>query len=89
MKRNYFNYKKIRDKYLLTNDLGRYIFLTKDEFCGLSLINLIHRKNLQAGLRMNIFFMKAALMILWRKQAQNSGSTEEIFFREHRCTSLY
>ena len=32
MKRNYFNYKKIRDKYLLTNDLGRYIFLTKDEF---------------------------------------------------------
>ena len=32
MKRNYFNYKKIKDKYLLTNDLGRYIFLTKDEF---------------------------------------------------------
>lgn len=31
-KKNYFNYKQIRDKYLLTNDLGRYVFLTKEEF---------------------------------------------------------
>ena len=32
MKKNYFNYKQMRDKYLLTNDLGRYVFLTKEEF---------------------------------------------------------
>ena len=30
MKKNYFNYKVINDKYLLTNDLGRYIFLSED-----------------------------------------------------------
>lgn len=28
---NYFNYKKFKDKYLITNDLGRFEFLTKDE----------------------------------------------------------
>lgn len=32
MKKNYFNYKVINDKYLLTNDLGRYIFLSEDQF---------------------------------------------------------
>lgn len=31
MKRNYFNYKPFRDRYLLTNDLGRYVFLTKEQ----------------------------------------------------------
>lgn len=30
MKKNYFNYKQVNDKYLLTNDIGRYVFLTKD-----------------------------------------------------------
>ena len=31
MKKNFFNYKKIGDKYLLTNDLGRYMYLSKEE----------------------------------------------------------
>lgn len=31
MKKNYFNYTRIKDKYLLTNDLGRYVFLSKEE----------------------------------------------------------
>ena len=29
---NYFNFTKFKDKYLITNDLGRYLFLTTDEF---------------------------------------------------------
>ena len=29
---NYFNFKRIRNQYLLTNDLGRYIFVTPDQF---------------------------------------------------------
>lgn len=29
---NYFNFKKFRDKYLLTNDLGNFLFLSEDEF---------------------------------------------------------
>lgn len=32
---NYFNYKKFQNKYLLTNDLGNYLFATKDELKSL------------------------------------------------------
>lgn len=32
MKMNYFNFKKIEGKYLLTNDLGSYLFVTPTEF---------------------------------------------------------
>ena len=31
-KLNYFNFKENKDNYLLTNDLGKYIFIDKDEF---------------------------------------------------------
>lgn len=31
-KKNYFNFKQMNDKYLLTNDTGRFLFLNKDEF---------------------------------------------------------
>jgi uncharacterized protein len=39
MKLNYFNYKKIDGKYLLTNDFGKFIFLTEEDF-----ENLLQRK---------------------------------------------
>ncbi|MCH5138433.1 radical SAM protein, partial [Clostridiaceae bacterium UIB06] len=29
---NYFNFSKFKDKYLLTNDLGNYIFLSEEQF---------------------------------------------------------
>ena len=32
MKKNFFNYGEMRQKVLLTNDLGRYVFLSKEEF---------------------------------------------------------
>lgn len=32
MKKNFFNYREMRQKVLLTNDLGRYVFLSKEEF---------------------------------------------------------
>ena len=32
---NYFNFKRVNDKYLLTNDLGKYIFATQDELHAL------------------------------------------------------
>lgn len=31
-KLNYFNFKKLNDEYLLTNDAGKFVFLTKNEF---------------------------------------------------------
>lgn len=32
MKKNFFNYKEMGQKVLLTNDLGRYVFLSREEF---------------------------------------------------------
>ena len=32
MKKNFFNYREMGQKVLLTNDLGRYVFLSKEEF---------------------------------------------------------
>lgn len=32
---NYFNFKKMNDKYLITNDLGRYMFVSQDELKSL------------------------------------------------------
>ncbi|MBX4271121.1 His-Xaa-Ser system radical SAM maturase HxsB [Clostridium estertheticum] len=32
IKRNYFNYKQMGDKYLLTNDLGKFVFINEEEF---------------------------------------------------------
>jgi len=32
MKSNYYNFKKYKDKYLLTNEEGKYIFLSEEEF---------------------------------------------------------
>lgn len=32
MRLNYFNFEKIKDQILLTNDMGRYLFLTEDDF---------------------------------------------------------
>lgn len=35
MKLNYFNFEKLGDRYLLTNDLGVYYFMKEDDFSGL------------------------------------------------------
>ena len=32
MKKNFFNYREMGQKVLLTNDLGRYLFLSREEF---------------------------------------------------------
>ena len=34
-KLNYFNFKNKQNKYLLTNDVGEYIFLEKEDFAKL------------------------------------------------------
>lgn len=37
---NYFNFKRMGEKFLLTNDFGRYIFLSAEEFRNLYIENL-------------------------------------------------
>ena len=34
---NYFNFKRFHDKYLITNDFGRYMFVEPDQFKALIL----------------------------------------------------
>ena len=32
MKLNYFNFKEFGDRFLMTNDFGQYIFVSKEDF---------------------------------------------------------
>ncbi len=45
-KLNYFNFKEKENNYLITNDIGKYAFLSKDEFN-----NLIQKKELNENLK--------------------------------------
>ena len=40
MKTNFFNFRRYKDRYLLTNDFGRYAFVSKEELNGLIYGNL-------------------------------------------------
>lgn len=51
---NYFNFKRLEDQYLLTNDAGRFIFLKPDEFKTLMQNNTIEGA-LSEGLERNFF----------------------------------
>lgn len=55
MKKNYFNYKQVNDKYLLTNDIGRYVFLTKDQFYRFLMDKLESEEEITAALKENYF----------------------------------
>ena len=46
MKLNYFNFKKFKDKILLTNDFGRYVFVNKDDFQHILALQIEENTNL-------------------------------------------
>ena len=51
----YFNYKRINSKYLLTNDLGRYIFLTPSQFRELLEKSSVKDEKVRERLKKNAF----------------------------------
>lgn len=55
MKKNYFNYQMIGDKYLLTNDIGRYIFLTKQQFSDFMKNQIDDKSEIYARLKQQYF----------------------------------
>lgn len=55
MKKNFFNYKKIGDKYLLTNDLGRYMYLSKEELYRMLTDQIDEEEELSQRLREKFF----------------------------------
>lgn len=60
MKKNYFNYTQVKDKYLLTNDLGRYMFLTKNELLRLIMDRLDPEEELTLRLKEQYFLYEGS-----------------------------
>ena len=61
---NYFNFKRIRNQYLLTNDLGRYIFITPDQFRELMEQGTVSDPIIDNRLRKNAFIFDSSVEAL-------------------------
>lgn len=55
---NYFNFKKMKDNYLLTNDAGKHVFLTENEFQDLIAERIKPNTNLYTKLANEYFITK-------------------------------
>lgn len=80
MKKNYFNYSKFKDKYLITNDLGRYSFLTKQEMYNLLLNNIQPESGLYQELKDKYFIYDNSDL----EFVERAGYE----FRNYRCNLL-
>ena len=58
---NYFNFKKIKNQYLLTNDLGRYIFITPNQFRELIGKGVVSEPVIGNRLRKNAFVFDSSV----------------------------
>lgn len=91
---NYFNFKKIRDKYLITNDFGRYDFLKADEFEALVRENYSPEGELSRRLEEKYFVYHSSRLAFTEKvihELQNSknylflGTSLHIFVVTTAC----
>lgn len=57
---NYFNFRPFKDKYLITNDLGRFAFLTKEEMIELVTETLAPETELYQRLKENYFLYEGS-----------------------------
>lgn len=80
MKKNYFNYSKFKDKYLLTNDLGRYCFLTKQEMYELVTDKLLPDSEIYQELKEKYFIYDISDFEFVERAGQE--------FRNYRCNLL-
>ena len=79
MKKNFFNYREMGQKVLLTNDLGRYLFLSREEFYRFLRDRLDPQEEITQRL-VDEFFLYG--------REKPSACTDGICFRERRCISL-
>ena len=94
MKKNYFNYRTIKGQYLLTNDLGRYIFLSKDQFERMMKDQLSPEEEITGRLKEEFFlydssdydFVEEAGMV-YREYRRNlfQGAALHIFVLTRQC----
>lgn len=75
-KLNYFNFEEKNDKYLITNDIGEYEFISKDNFK-----KLLYKKELESGIEENLlkkgFIYKENEEIFATKQAMKLRCSKE------------
>ena len=75
-KLNYFNFKEKENNYLITNDIGEYVFLSKQDFR-----NLIKKKELDKELKTELiqkgFIYEGSEEILATNQAMRLRRTKE------------
>lgn len=91
---NYFNFKKFKDRYLLTNDLGNYLFLSKNEFSKLCNNTYIEDEKLYKKLsgkyfivdkNKEVFIDEASLKLREHKSFLFEGTQLHIFVLTTNC----
>lgn len=92
-KLNYFNFKEINNEYLLTNDIGEYAFIKKEEFMALinkkTLIETTQKELLEKGFiyetKKELFAEKMYLKLRRQKEYLLSATTLHIFVVSKNC----
>ncbi|AWI05949.1 His-Xaa-Ser system radical SAM maturase HxsB [Clostridium drakei] len=91
---NYFNFKSFKDKYLITNDLGNYLFLSQEEFQKLcdqtymedkSLCDKLSKKYFVVDGNREIVINKAASELRNHKNYLFEGTQLHIFVLTTNC----
>ena len=92
-KLNYFNFKERNNEYLLTNDIGEYAFIKKEEFMALinknKLIETTQKELLEKGFiyetKKELFAEKMYLKLRRQKEYLLSATTLHIFVVSKNC----
>ena len=83
---NYFNFKKYKSKYLLTNDFGRYVFLEQNDFKNLLMDKLPQDKDLADKLQAEYFAFDNSIEEFSRLTAFNMYGSKNYLYKS---TSLH
>jgi His-Xaa-Ser system radical SAM maturase HxsB len=93
---NYFNFRKFNDKYLITNDAGKYLFIGSDTLKGLVQGNIDYNNTDYAALKENffvsdehpeVFINKIVTSIQGNKNYLFSGTCLHIFVVTNICNA--
>lgn len=77
---NYFNFKKFRDKYLVTNDLGNYLFLSEEGFKKLCEQTYMEDENLCNKLSEKYFIVNGNKEIIINEAANELRNHKNYLF---------
>ena len=64
---NFFNFRKLGKEYLLTNDLGRFMFVSKNELCSLILDKVDKNQNFLQEAKNKFFYFDESVQAFSEK----------------------